>query len=76
MLPDLCVRIAGREAGVSGCGLLYHPVQASWPVTHGARSEQLQALGGPQPVCDPQEPLHQHHAGVQPRGPLKRVSSS
>lgn len=70
MHPDLCVWIAGRKTGFSGCGLLHHPVQAPRPPTHGAWSEQLQALSGPQPVRDPQEPLHQHHAGVQRLGPL------
>lgn len=56
--------IAGGEAGLTGCGFLHHPVQASRPVTHGAWSEQLQALGSPQSVRDPQEPLHQYHAGA------------
>lgn len=66
MRPDPCVRIAGRKAGFAGRGLLHHPVQASRPATHGARPEQLQALGGSQPVRHPQEPLHQYHAGALP----------
>lgn len=56
-------RISGRKTGFAGCRLLHHAVQAPRPAAHGARPEQLQALGRPQPVRDPPEPVHQHHAG-------------
>lgn len=55
---------SGREAGVSGCRFLHHSVQAFGQTAHGSRTQQLQALGGPQSVRHPSQSLHQHHAGV------------
>lgn len=55
--------LPGRKAGRVGSRLLGDSVQAFRPLAHGARSKQLQALGSPQPVCHPQKPVHQRHAG-------------
>lgn len=56
---------AGGEAGVTGCRLLHHSVQAHWPPAHGSRQEQLQALGGAGSVRHAQRHDHLHHAGEQ-----------
>mgnify|MGYP006996406842 CR=1 FL=1 len=55
--------VPGGQAGFAGRRLLHHSVPAPRPPAHGARPQQLQALGRPQPVRHPQEPLHQCHAG-------------
>lgn len=63
----------GREAGIAGSWFLHHSVQAPGSFAHGPWKEQLQEVCSPQPVCDPQEPLHQHHAGKgAARGALQK----
>ncbi|XP_077446796.1 putative phospholipid-transporting ATPase IIB isoform X4 [Stigmatopora argus] len=53
----------GGQTGVSGGRLLHHAVQAHRPAPHGARQEQLQALGGPGTVCHAPRHDHLRHAG-------------
>lgn len=65
--------LSGGKTGFSGGRLLHHSIQAPWPPAHGARPKQLQALSRPQPVRDPQEPLHQHHAGGWAAGASAQV---
>lgn len=68
-VPSLC--LTGRKAGRVGRWLLGDSVQTFGPSPHGPRPKQLQALCSPQPVCHPQEPVHQRHAGTtQTRCPL------
>lgn len=62
--------LSGRKAGRFGCGLLGDSVQTFGPFADGPRSKQLQALGSPQPICHPQEPVHQRHAGNTDTPPL------
>lgn len=57
--------LTGRKAGRVGCRLLCHAVQTFRPSADGARSKQLQKVCSPQPVCHPQEPVHQRHAGKE-----------
>lgn len=61
--PSTAARFAGGEAGVAGCRLLHHTVQACGPPAHGSRQEQLQALGGARPVRHAPRDDHLHHAG-------------
>lgn len=64
VLTALCaVCLTGRKAGRARRGLLGDAVQTSRPSAHGPRPKQLQRVRSPQPVCHPQEPLHQRHAG-------------
>lgn len=62
--------LAGRKAGCVGSRLLGDSVQTFGPFAHGPRSKQLQTLSSPQPVCHPQKPVHQRHAGKPNTLPL------
>lgn len=59
--------LTGRKAGCVGCWLLCDSVQTFGSSTHGPWSKQLQKVCSPQPVCHPQESVHQCHAGTTQR---------